>query len=176
MFTYPRENTRLVSERFIKTDYQYTEEVTPIEWQLFSEQEVILGYNCQRATGTFRGREWQVRPVEARRAAGPDSQGGGQQRHLRMGGGKPHKAGGMPHLPAQRGCQSGERSGQTPDTQKLKEEHQQDAGGQLEAPILYVRELPDPVLQRREGGHTLDQLGQDMVPPPGAGMIKPTRI
>ena len=60
VFTYPGENTRLVSERFIKTDYQYTEEVTPIEWQLSPEQEVILGYNCQRATGTFRGREWQV--------------------------------------------------------------------------------------------------------------------
>ena len=65
VFTYPGENTRLVSERFIKTDYQYTEEVTPIEWQLSPEQEVI---------------------------AGPDSQGGGQQRHLRMGGGQPHKA------------------------------------------------------------------------------------
>ena len=60
VFTYPGENTRLVSERFIKTDYQYTEEVTPIEWQLSQEQEVILGYNCQKATGTFRGREWQV--------------------------------------------------------------------------------------------------------------------
>ena len=43
VFTYPGENTRLVSERYVKTDYQYTEEV-----------------NCQRATGTFRGREWQV--------------------------------------------------------------------------------------------------------------------
>ena len=52
VFTYPGENTRLVSERYVKTDYQYTEEVTPIEWQLSSEQEVILGYNCQRATGT----------------------------------------------------------------------------------------------------------------------------
>ena len=60
VFTYPGENTRLVSERYGKTDYQYTEEVTPIEWQLSPEQEVILGYNCQKATGTFRGREWQV--------------------------------------------------------------------------------------------------------------------
>ena len=60
VFTYPGENTRLVSERYGKTDYQYTEEVAPIDWQLSSEQEVILGYNCQRATGTFRGREWQV--------------------------------------------------------------------------------------------------------------------
>jgi len=40
--------------------FQYTEAQPKISWKLMPERKDILGYNCQRATCSFRGREYEA--------------------------------------------------------------------------------------------------------------------
>jgi GLPGLI family protein len=41
--------------------YEYAEDIENIEWQMFAEgTKEILGYDCQKATCTFRGRNYEV--------------------------------------------------------------------------------------------------------------------
>lgn len=40
--------------------YQYTEAVPKLGWKISSERKSILGYDCQRATCTFRGRDYEA--------------------------------------------------------------------------------------------------------------------
>lgn len=44
--------------RFGEKNFQYTEPTPKITWLLEYTTEKILGYNCQKATCTFRGRRW----------------------------------------------------------------------------------------------------------------------
>ncbi|MDR1984816.1 MAG: GLPGLI family protein [Prevotellaceae bacterium] len=49
-----------VSERIIEF-YEYTENIESINWQFFpDEAKEILGYNCKKATCTFRGRDYEA--------------------------------------------------------------------------------------------------------------------
>ena len=57
---YPSAGKTLYSH-FIPDDYYYYEEDTPqVDWQLVSGDTTLLGYQCQKATCKFRGREWTV--------------------------------------------------------------------------------------------------------------------
>ena len=38
--------------------YVYEEEIENIKWNLHKEHQIICGYECYKATTTFRGREW----------------------------------------------------------------------------------------------------------------------
>jgi len=40
--------------------YIYTEPTENLKWTIASEQKTILGYNCQKATATFRGRDYEA--------------------------------------------------------------------------------------------------------------------
>lgn len=40
--------------------YQYTEAVPKLNWKMTAERKSILGYDCQRATCTFRGRDYEA--------------------------------------------------------------------------------------------------------------------
>lgn len=44
----------------VKDFYDYTEELTLPKWEMLSEKQVILGYNCQKATANYGGRQWTV--------------------------------------------------------------------------------------------------------------------
>jgi GLPGLI family protein len=40
--------------------FLYEEEIPKMNWQIHNEKKRILDYDCQRATTTFRGREWET--------------------------------------------------------------------------------------------------------------------
>lgn len=40
--------------------FQYTEELPKLGWTLKEEHKEVLGYDCQRATCSFRGRDWEA--------------------------------------------------------------------------------------------------------------------
>lgn len=40
--------------------YQYVEPVPELKWKILSKSKTILGYNCQCATVTFRGRDYEA--------------------------------------------------------------------------------------------------------------------
>lgn len=45
---------------FPDINYLYQEKIPAIEWNITSEVATILGYNCNKATTTFRGRDWEA--------------------------------------------------------------------------------------------------------------------
>lgn len=53
-------NEILVSTRFASDEYQYVETLPLMQWEMSSEKESILGYDCFLAKASFRGREWKV--------------------------------------------------------------------------------------------------------------------
>ncbi len=55
---HPNGTTTILDKIF--TDYfRYEDDINPQEWDLSSDStKSILGYKCQKATCTFRGREW----------------------------------------------------------------------------------------------------------------------
>jgi GLPGLI family protein len=58
-FNYPAGKIT-VSER-IREIYEYTENIENVNWQFYqNENKEILGYNCKKATGKFRGRDYEV--------------------------------------------------------------------------------------------------------------------
>lgn len=40
--------------------YQYVEDIPNIEWRMTTKTKVVMGYNCQCATTTFRGRNYEA--------------------------------------------------------------------------------------------------------------------
>jgi GLPGLI family protein len=49
---------RTVSSRFQYDEYQYTENTEPFEWTMVAGTDTIMGYPCNKAEATFRGRKW----------------------------------------------------------------------------------------------------------------------
>lgn len=49
-----------VTGRLITEDFAYEEQLPEIRWQLIDSLKVICGHTCHRASGSFRGREYQV--------------------------------------------------------------------------------------------------------------------
>lgn len=45
-------------ERLFIDNYMYEEPIPHIDWKLIGVKEEICGYECQKATCSFRGREW----------------------------------------------------------------------------------------------------------------------
>ncbi len=41
-----------------KNHYLIEEDIFPIEWSLYNEYKSLMGYNCQKAVGKFRGRKY----------------------------------------------------------------------------------------------------------------------
>lgn len=62
-FDYPKKGTLTVSTLFMggkPIQYIYEEPIPPVKWQ-FEDQEIeIMGYQCQKATTNFRGRQYEV--------------------------------------------------------------------------------------------------------------------
>lgn len=46
--------------RFATEDFEYTETPPSIDWRISQERKVICGYDCHKATGSFRGRSYEV--------------------------------------------------------------------------------------------------------------------
>ncbi|EHG22741.1 hypothetical protein HMPREF9332_01239 [Alloprevotella rava F0323] len=40
--------------------FQYVEDIPDFKWKILSKSKVIMGYNCQCATTTFRGRDYEA--------------------------------------------------------------------------------------------------------------------
>ncbi len=40
--------------------FQYAEPIPNLKWNVFPEHKIIIGYDCQRATCSFRGRNYEV--------------------------------------------------------------------------------------------------------------------
>lgn len=55
---YPDQNKISVVTRYLKKSFVYEEERPELEWTISSETETILGYECTKATASFRGRTW----------------------------------------------------------------------------------------------------------------------
>jgi len=57
---YPDKGNLMVTMAIEFMEYQYTEPVPQQEWQLSADTATILGYNCVKATTTFRGRTYNA--------------------------------------------------------------------------------------------------------------------
>lgn len=60
IYTWPKDRKRLVSTRFLHEEYQYSEPVEALEWQITEQTDTIVGYLCRKAVATFRGRTWEA--------------------------------------------------------------------------------------------------------------------
>jgi GLPGLI family protein len=58
---YPKKGILMVRTALIDTEYEYQEPINQFEWQIIADQsETILGYECIKATTSFRGRKFEV--------------------------------------------------------------------------------------------------------------------
>ncbi|MFA6334102.1 MAG: GLPGLI family protein [Bacteroidales bacterium] len=58
---YPLKGTLLVRTALVNTEYEYEEPIPQMEWQIAaSEIKTILGYECFKATTSFRGRDYEA--------------------------------------------------------------------------------------------------------------------
>ena len=55
---YPNQNTISVVTRYLKKNFVYEEQRPELEWTITSEIDTILGYECTKATTSFRGHTW----------------------------------------------------------------------------------------------------------------------
>lgn len=55
---YPVFGSLQVTRRFLQSNFEYTEPLPKIEWQVGLNIDTIMGYTCQSATVEFRGRRW----------------------------------------------------------------------------------------------------------------------
>jgi GLPGLI family protein len=55
-FNYPKEKITVLDKTF--KFYKYVDNIENINWQIFTDEMKILGYNCRRATCRFRGRDY----------------------------------------------------------------------------------------------------------------------
>lgn len=56
---YPANKNTIVYRAFLSAPiFKYEEPASEIDWELLPERKILLGYNCQKATGTFRGRTY----------------------------------------------------------------------------------------------------------------------
>lgn len=58
VYTYTLQGKRVVSSRFQYDEYRYSEKTDPFAWTMLPGEETILGYVCNKAETTFRGRKW----------------------------------------------------------------------------------------------------------------------
>lgn len=58
LYKYIESNTMIREIQMPEIRYAITELIPVIEWSLGKEQKTILGYKCQSATGTYRGRNY----------------------------------------------------------------------------------------------------------------------
>ena len=57
---YPSAGKTLYAHFVFENYYYYEEETPQIDWQLIAGDTTLLGYQCQKATCKFRGRDWTV--------------------------------------------------------------------------------------------------------------------
>jgi GLPGLI family protein len=51
-------NTITVTDRILRTTYLYIDSLNLFQWQIMTDTTTILNYSCQKATCTFRGRNY----------------------------------------------------------------------------------------------------------------------
>lgn len=70
-------NNKLTFAEKLKTVYKYEESIPEINWEIVEDTLEILGYSCQRALGTFSGRDYTAwYSSEIPISTGPDKFGG----------------------------------------------------------------------------------------------------
>lgn len=57
---YPQKGQLTFTDDINSTYYKYTEPLKKPQWKIETETKEIIGYKCQKATTTFRGRTWMV--------------------------------------------------------------------------------------------------------------------
>lgn len=60
VYTFNATAERKVSSRFQYVEYQYTESLDVLDWEMIPGSEIILGFECNRAKASYRGRTWIV--------------------------------------------------------------------------------------------------------------------
>lgn len=58
VYSYPSEKRRTVSSRFQYDEYRYSEQAEPFNWIMVPGVDTVMGYPCNKAEATFRGRKW----------------------------------------------------------------------------------------------------------------------
>lgn len=58
VYTYQLQDKRVVSSRFQYDEYRYSEKTDPFNWTMLPGEETVMGYVCNKAETTFRGRKW----------------------------------------------------------------------------------------------------------------------
>lgn len=58
VYTNHAKGIRTVSSRFLYDEYQYTERAESFKWTMLPGTDTIMGYPCNKAETTFRGRKW----------------------------------------------------------------------------------------------------------------------
>lgn len=58
VYSFPGKGDRIVSSRFQYDEYQYSEKIEPLKWTMLAGKDTIMGYPCNKAETTFRGRKW----------------------------------------------------------------------------------------------------------------------
>ena len=59
-WNYPKAGMLHVTDRISYRNYVYSENIPQIAWKVEDSTQIILGYLNQKATASFRGREWVV--------------------------------------------------------------------------------------------------------------------
>lgn len=57
---YPQKGQLTFTDNINSTYYKYSEPLEKPQWKIETETKEIIGYKCQKATTTFRGRAWTV--------------------------------------------------------------------------------------------------------------------
>lgn len=60
VYTFNTSRERTISSRFQYVEYQYTEPVDALDWEMLPGHDTILGFVCNKARTTYRGRTWTV--------------------------------------------------------------------------------------------------------------------
>lgn len=55
---YPSQFSMTVINRFVNTDYAYSDRIESFNWKIGEGVQTVIGYECQKATCNFRGRSW----------------------------------------------------------------------------------------------------------------------
>lgn len=60
LFNYPNQEEMTVYNKFHNTIYEYSEAIPVMRWNIRSETDTVLGYECHMAETEFRGRIWRA--------------------------------------------------------------------------------------------------------------------
>lgn len=60
LFIYPQQKKIFIVKKFQNNKYEIPDQLSDFKWQITNKTKVIKGYNCQLATGYWRGRRYEA--------------------------------------------------------------------------------------------------------------------